>query len=247
MSLIAAIPRAGLMSALLEVSGLDVRYGTALALRNVSLAVAEGSIVGIVGPNGAGKSTLLRTIGGLVRPAGGRIIWAGEPIERSSPYGVVTRGIAHVPEGRRLIAELSVRDNLRLGAVAAGRAARGIDHVIAIFPAVERLLERRAGQLSGGEQQMVAIGRGLMAEPRFMMIDELSLGLAPKITKELLQALAGLSASTGLSLLLVDQNVRLLRKYAGAMMVMSHGGIAPLAADADDASLDAYVTEGVPS
>jgi branched-chain amino acid transport system ATP-binding protein len=229
------------VSTLLQVEGLEVRYGTALALRGVNFSIASGAIVGIVGPNGAGKSTLLRTIGGLVRPTAGRILWQGAVVERTSPTNVAALGIAHVPEGRRLIADLSVRDNLRLGAVAAGRVADDMGRVIQIFPAVERLLERRGGQLSGGEQQMVAIGRGLMAQPKLMMIDELSLGLAPKITKQLLSALSRLSSENGLTFLLVDQNVRLLQRHANTMLTMSHGSITTFASGTEHASLDAYV------
>jgi branched-chain amino acid transport system ATP-binding protein len=202
------------MTALLELDDVEVRYGSALALQHVDLVVEQAGLVGIVGPNGAGKTTLLRTISGSIRPTAGRIRWRGEDVKRATPHAMVRRGVAHVPEGRRLIAELDVVENLRVGAIAAGRPARsGIDEVVALFPALERLLERRAGGLSGGEQQMVAIGRGLMAKPELLLVDELSLGLAPKITVELLVALVSLAERGDLAIVLVDQNVRLLKRH----------------------------------
>ncbi|WP_235436486.1 ABC transporter ATP-binding protein [Pseudarthrobacter siccitolerans] len=230
---------------LIQLDHIGVRYGSALALREINLSIAPGSIVGVVGPNGVGKTTLLRVMSGLLRPSQGRILWKGEDLGRFSPHSAVRKGIAHVPEGRRLIAELEVIDNLHLGAVAAGLSPKhGVDKVIEMFPAVERLLNRKAGQLSGGEQQMVAVGRGLMSKPELLLIDELSLGLAPKITVELFEALRTLARTTGLTLLLVDQSVRLLNKYVDDLWALSHGQLVPVDRTAGITSLDSYIAEG---
>jgi branched-chain amino acid transport system ATP-binding protein len=232
------------MTALLRAEGLEVRYGAALALHDVSLSANAGRVLAVVGPNGAGKTTLLKVLSGLLNPVAGHLEWLDQRIMRNSPHAMVRRGVSHVPEGRRLIADLDVADNLRLGAVAAGLPiGDGIERVVGVFPALKRLMDRTAGQLSGGEQQMVAIGRGLMASPKLLLVDELSLGLAPKITVELLEALAGLAKSDGLGLVLVDQNLRLLRRFADDFFAVHRGTLVELDREADIETLEAYGTE----
>jgi branched-chain amino acid transport system ATP-binding protein len=229
----------------LHVEELTVAYGQAIALSAVTMDVAAGTVVGVVGANGAGKTTLLKTIAGVLRPLRGRIGWQGEPIAGLGAYRVVRRGVAYVPEGRQLFPNLSVLDNLRAGAVAAGvPAERRMDFVLSVFPQLRGLLRRQAGALSGGEQQMVAIGRGLMADPKMLTVDEISLGLAPKAAQEILQSLAGLQQDTGLTLLLVDQNIRLLSSVMNNCYVLSHGQVSgPVKADSlrDLEVIEAYI------
>lgn len=210
---------------LLAVADLAVSYGDVQVIWKVDLSVAEGSIVALIGSNGAGKTTILRALSGLLKPAGGRIAFAGETVNASSPLDFVCRGLIHVPEGRRLFPSLSVLDNLMLGAyLRSDRAAiaRDIERVFTLFP---RLRERRrqdAATLSGGEQQMCAIGRGLMASPRLLLIDELSLGLAPKVVDELVDALRKVNAE-GTSLLVVEQDVATALEFADHAYVIDQG------------------------
>ncbi|MGA7938336.1 MAG: ABC transporter ATP-binding protein, partial [Bradyrhizobium sp.] len=191
----------------------------------VDLSVAQGSVVALIGSNGAGKTTILRALSGLLQPIRGRIVLAGETMKASEPLDLVRRGIVHVPEGRRLFAGLSVLDNLMLGAYQRkdrGAIASDIERVFALFP---RLRERRrqdAVTLSGGEQQMCAIGRGLMAAPRLLLIDELSLGLAPKVVDELIEALRKVNAE-GTSLLVVEQDVATALEFADHAYVIDQG------------------------
>ena len=191
----------------------------------VDLSVAQGSVVALIGSNGAGKTTILRALSGLLQPIRGRIVLAGETMKASEPLDFVRRGIVHVPEGRRLFAGLSVLDNLMLGAYQRkdrGAIASDIERVFALFP---RLRERRrqdAVTLSGGEQQMCAIGRGLMAAPRLLLIDELSLGLAPKVVDELIEALRKVNAE-GTSLLVVEQDVATALEFADHAYVIDQG------------------------
>jgi branched-chain amino acid transport system ATP-binding protein len=195
-------------SPLLDVRELCAGYGDTDVLRGIDLAVAAGEIVAVLGANGVGKSTLNRTISGLVRPRAGAIRFAGEAIEGEKPPAIVARGLIHVPEGRRIFPNLSVGENLDLGSYrrATARRAQNRERVFAVFP---RLRERRgqnAGTLSGGEQQMLAIGRGLMAEPRLLILDEPSLGLSPLLVEELFALIARIHAD-GVAILLVEQNV----------------------------------------
>jgi branched-chain amino acid transport system ATP-binding protein len=213
---------------LLSVESLAGGYGDVQVLWGVDLAVEERQIVALIGANGAGKTTLLRTISGLLTPSAGRITFAGDDISVSTPNRIVAAGIIHVPEGRRLFAGMNVRDNLLMGAYHRrdGSAAvrRDLDFVFGLFG---RLYERRnqdASTLSGGEQQMCAIARGLMAAPRLLMIDELSLGLAPRIVEELSGALARINA-TGLSILLVEQDVVTALELSQHAFVMDRGRI----------------------
>ena len=212
---------------MLEVENLKVAYGDLLALHGVSLAVRPGEMVALVGPNGAGKSTLLKTISGLLVPRAGAIRWEDRPISAASPQRIVERGIALVPEGRRLFAAMTVRENLELGAFT--RRARNeknaqFDRIFTLFP---RLFERQrqlAGLLSGGEQQMLALGRALMGSPRLLMLDEPSLGLAPKIVEAILSVLAGLSRD-GMSMLIVEQNVHSVLALAQRAYILESGKI----------------------
>jgi branched-chain amino acid transport system ATP-binding protein len=195
--------------ALLDVRNLEVSYGDIKVVWDVSLKVEKGSTVALIGSNGAGKTTILRALSGLLSRDGGSIRFCGEAVGDAPPSEYVSRGLVHVPEGRRLFAGLSVYDNLMLGAYHRSDRAQvraDLERVMVLFP---RLRERRrqdASTLSGGEQQMCAIGRGLMAAPKLLMIDELSLGLAPRVVEELASALAAVSAE-GTSLLVVEQDV----------------------------------------
>lgn len=210
---------------LLQVNDLAVGYGDVQVVWKVDLSVAQGSVVALIGSNGAGKTTILRALSGLLQPIRGRIVLAGETMKASEPLDFVRRGIVHVPEGRRLFAGLSVLDNLMLGAYQRkdrGAIASDIKRVFALFP---RLRERRrqdAVTLSGGEQQMCAIGRGLMAAPRLLLIDELSLGLAPKVVDELIEALRKVNAE-GTSLLVVEQDVATALEFADHAYVIDQG------------------------
>ena len=215
------------MTALLEVSNLSAGYDGATVLAGVSLHVDAGEIVAVVGGNGAGKTTLIRTIAGMVRATGGNVMFDGADITHLPSHRVCERGLAQVPEGRQLFASLSVEDNLRLGAIlkrARARAADSLDQVFALFP---RLAERRrqlAGTLSGGEQQMAAIGRALMASPRLIMLDEPSLGLAPQMVETMFEVVAALNRQ-GLSILLVEQNVAESLELATRGYVLENGEV----------------------
>lgn len=195
---------------MLEVENLVVRYGQATALDGVSLRLGPGQMVALIGPNGAGKTTLLNTVCGLLEPASGSYRLRGR--------------IAQVPEGRQLFADMSVEDNLRLGAWTARR--RDPAPVFDVFPALRDLRRRLAGTLSGGEQQMVAVGRALMAEPDLLAVDELSLGLAPMVVEDLAEHLASLNRQRGMAVLLVEQNARLALELCPRAYVLEAGRIA---------------------
>jgi branched-chain amino acid transport system ATP-binding protein len=208
---------------LLDVAGLTAGYGRVPALHGVDVTVADNEIVALVGSNGAGKTTLLRAICGLITPTGGRIRFAGQDITGQPVESVVWRGLVLVPEGRRLFAGLSVRDNLRLGGWATRSA--DIDRVLALFPPLARRLDQVAGTLSGGEQQMCAIARGLMSRPHLIMIDELSLGLAPLVVDEILTTLPDIAAA-GTAVLLVEQDVDAALSVSTRGYVLETGVIA---------------------
>ncbi len=196
---------------LLKVSSLTVHYGKAVALENVSMEVAEGSVVTLVGANGAGKTTLLRTISGLIPATSGEIWFKDTKINGLQPSKIVALGLVHIPQGRRLFPYLTVLSNLKLGASLRKDAQAVKEDLEVVFQHFPRLYERRnqkAGTLSGGEQQMAAIGRGLMAAPKLLMMDEPSLGLAPKMVAELVPVIQFITAR-GISVLLVEQNVSL--------------------------------------
>jgi len=192
----------------LAVSGLYAGYGATEILRGVDLTVRHGEIVAVLGANGAGKSTLNRTISGVMRPWRGSIRFADAAIDHDKPAAIVARGLIHVPEGRRIFPNMTVRENLDLGAYRRARARRdqNRNRVFAIFPRLAERQRQRAGTLSGGEQQMLAIGRGLMAEPRLLILDEPSLGLSPLLVEELFALIKSINAE-GIALLLVEQNV----------------------------------------
>jgi branched-chain amino acid transport system ATP-binding protein len=209
---------------LLAISGLRTGYGSTEILRGIDLTVAEGEIVAVLGSNGAGKSTLNRTISGVMRAWDGSIRFQGAAIERAPPSRIVARGLIHVPEGRRIFPNLTVRENLDLGAYRRGRARRHANRsrVFSIFPRLAERQGQRAGTLSGGEQQMLAIGRGLMAEPRLLILDEPSLGLSPLLVEELFTLIKTIHAE-GLALLLVEQNVMQSLEVAQRAYILDNG------------------------
>lgn len=212
---------------LLSVSALIVRYGAVEALRGVDLEIAHGRAVAVVGPNGAGKTTLLRAISGLVRSAAGRIELEGRRLVGKATYRIAREGFVHVPEGRRVIEPLTVEENLLMGAytVTGGKVGDRMEEMLELFPALRRRLTVAAGLLSGGEQQMLAIARGLMSGPRLLAIDEPSMGLAPVVVDDVLEGLQRAIAA-GVSLLLVEQNVALAREIAEQFYVMVNGEVA---------------------
>ncbi len=212
---------------MLAVEGLDVFYGDAQALDGVSLSVAAGSIVAIVGANGAGKSSLIRTIAGLNRPARGRIVFRGEDIAGWPSHRVCDRGIGQVPEGRQVFPTLTVAENLAMGAMlprARAARARNLERVLALFPILAERTAQAAGTLSGGEQQMLAIGRCLMGAPDLVMFDEPSLGLAPAATQAALATIRDLNRD-GLTCMLVEQNVAVSLRLADRAYVLENGRI----------------------
>ncbi|MFO1266027.1 MAG: ABC transporter ATP-binding protein [Rubrivivax sp.] len=206
---------------MLEVQGLASRYGRIPALAGVSLHVEAGELVAIVGANGAGKTTLLRTLSGVQPMTGGTLRFEGTDIGRETPRQRVKRGIVQVPEGRQVWGALDVEDNLLLGAFARGKAAT-LEAVYAMFPVLAKKREEAAGTLSGGQQQMLAIGRALMADPRLLLLDEPSMGLAPKLVAEIFNHIKALSAR-GTTILLVDQNARAALAIADRGYVMETG------------------------
>jgi branched-chain amino acid transport system ATP-binding protein len=212
---------------LLQIEALEVSYGAVRALRGVGLHVDTGEIVGLVGANGAGKSTLLRAISGLVRARGGSVKFAGAELGRVATTRIVAAGVAHIPEGRRVWPDMSVLENLRLGGVivsgADSEAAR-LERVLSLFPELRGRLKQRAGTLSGGEQQMLAIGRGLMSRPKLLMLDEPSLGLAPVVVQRLKELFAILKKD-GPTILLSEQNARLALGATDRTYVLAEGRI----------------------
>lgn len=212
---------------LLEVKNLSVSYGDVRALFDVSLTVEEGLVVALVGSNGAGKSTLLKAISGLIYPTDGKIFFEGEDLGRTSIKYRVNRGIVQVPEGRRLFPNLTVHENLKLGAYLP-RARAGhkesLERVFSLFPILRERQHGKAGLLSGGEQQMLAIGRAVMAQPKLIMIDEASLGLSPLLTMTIFDLITALHQQ-GTTILLIEQNVNMALKHCNKAYVMSTGHI----------------------
>jgi branched-chain amino acid transport system ATP-binding protein len=225
-----------------SVRDLAVSYGAASVLRGVSFEAQPGEIIGLVGPNGAGKTTLLRAISALIPRKAGIVRLEGQVLPQTA-RSMATAGVAHVPEGRGLIPGLTVRQNIRLATVAvkAPFAAEDLQRIEAVFPAVGRLLDRKAGHLSGGEQQMVAIGRGLAVRPKVLMIDELSLGLAPKIIEDLLAALVRIARENDLAIVLVDQNVRALSRICTRLYALNGRPAALSLVEDHDAVAAAYL------
>ncbi|HEY8242607.1 MAG TPA: ABC transporter ATP-binding protein [Casimicrobiaceae bacterium] len=212
---------------MLEVRNLDVAYGRAPAVRDVSLSIAAGELACVVGPNGAGKSTLINAIAGLHRARGGRIAMDGTELRTAPSHRFCAAGIALVPEGRRLFTRMSVRENLELGSfrgAAKRERVRSLERVCTLFPVVREKLEAPAGSLSGGQQQMVAIGRALMAMPRLLLLDEPSLGLAPSIVLTMFDAIREINAA-GTAVLLVEQNVAMAIELAKHAYLIEEGCI----------------------
>ena len=215
------------MTPLLEVDGVSAAYGAVQALTEVSLQVMPGEIVTLIGANGAGKSTLLMTVCGEPRPRAGRILLAGEDITGEPTHRTMRRGLAQSPEGRRIFPRMSVHENLLMGAEALtrGSPAAQLEQVFALFPRLKERLAQRGGTLSGGEQQMLAIGRALMSKPRLLLLDEPSLGLAPLVVKQIFGAIRSLNAETGLTVLLVEQNANQALRLAHRGYVLVNGRI----------------------
>jgi len=212
----------------LKINDLYTAYGPVMALHGVDLEVPEGQIIALLGGNGAGKSTTLRTVSGLVHPVRGHIQFLGRSIEKASPEKIVQMGISQVPEGRQIFPELTVMENLRLGAYIRrdGRAVRqDMERVFNYFPVLKEREKQAAGTLSGGEQQMVAIGRALMARPRLLLLDEPSLGLAPLVTQGIFEIIKSLNENDGITILLVEQNAGLALKIAQYGYVLEIGRV----------------------
>ncbi|MEU4774208.1 ABC transporter ATP-binding protein [Micromonospora sp. NPDC023644] len=229
--------------ALLEVRGLVAGYGGAPVLHGIDLTVPAGAIAAVVGANGAGKTTLLRALSGMLRPAAGRVVLAGEDLRGVAVEQLVRRGLAHVPEGRGVVGELTVDENLRLGGLwrrDRADAARALDEVYQLFAPLARRRRHHGHQLSGGERQMLALGRALVGRPRLLLLDEPSLGLAPRVVAQTMALLRRLRDDTGLTVLLVEQNVRSALSIADQGVVMSLGRVvttAPAGRLRDDADL----------
>ncbi len=233
---------------MLEIQQLTVCYGVISALQGISLRVEQGSIVTLIGGNGAGKTTTLRAISGMVKPKAGQILFEGKPVNGLPPHKLVGLGLAHCPEGRMVFANLTVHENLMMGAFLrhdkAG-IAEDIDYVFNIFPRLKERDQQVAGTLSGGEQQMLAIGRALMSRPRFLMLDEPSLGIAPMLVKSIFEKIVEINRERGVTILLVEQNANLALEVASFGYVLETGRI--LLADesaklrADPKVRDAYL------
>ena len=206
--------------AALEIGGLRVAYGGVHALRDVSLTVPTGSVVALLGPNGAGKSTTLRTVSGVVRAERGTITYFGQPIQRMAAHRIARMGLVHVPEGRGIFPSLSVRENLEMAAT----DGDGLAEATELFPVLGERHRQLAGSLSGGEQQMLALARAIMARPKLLMVDEISMGLAPIVVGQLFAALRRIAAS-GASLLLVEQYVEAALELADYVYVMDKGAV----------------------
>jgi branched-chain amino acid transport system ATP-binding protein len=215
------------MTTMLEVAGLHVSYGPIAALRDVSIAVAQGEIVTVIGANGAGTSTLLKAVCGILRPGSGSVVLRGQTVSGLPSSALVQRGVALVPEGRHVFPEMSVSENLDLGAYYR-KDARGVaedrERVLSTFPILRERLRQAGGSLSGGQQQMLAIGRAMMSRPQLLMLDEPSLGLAPAIVQQLGRIIRELNGG-GTTILLVEQNARMALKLADRAYVMANGCI----------------------
>jgi len=213
---------------MLEVRGLEVRYGGVRALHGIDLVVHQGEIVTLLGANGAGKSTTLRTVSGLLRPAAGRILYQGRDVHAVPAHELVHQGIAHAPEGRRLFGTLTVQENLTLGAFTrkdGPEVAETVAWVMSLFPALRGREQQLAGTLSGGEQQMLAMARALMGNPRLLLLDEPSLGLAPLVVRTIFRTIREINQARGVTIVLVEQNARAALRLAHRGYVMEVGRI----------------------
>ncbi|HYD93826.1 MAG TPA: ABC transporter ATP-binding protein [Noviherbaspirillum sp.] len=214
--------------AILQLNNIESSYGPVKAIRGVSLGVRRGSIATVLGSNGAGKSTILKTISGIIDPQKGSILFEGEPIQKKDPAEIVRRGIVHVPEGREVFPLLSVYDNLLMGSFTRSdrdAVARDIEAAYAYFPILKERARQEAGLLSGGQQQMLAIARGLMAQPKVMLLDEPSLGLSPKLTREIFEIIRRINGERGTTILLVEQNAQVALHYADYGYVLEVGRV----------------------
>jgi branched-chain amino acid transport system ATP-binding protein len=226
------------MNAILEVHGLEVSYGQIKAVKGISFSVEAGQLVTLIGANGAGKTTTLRTLSGLLRPVAGTVTFAGDRIDGLAAHEIVARGIAHVPEGRRIFPQMSVQENLELGAFIrdgkgpAGELAADLDRILGLFPVLGQRRHQAGGTLSGGEQQMLAIGRAMMSRPQLLMLDEPSMGLSPIMMNRIFETLAELKAS-GTTILLVEQNAQAALSLAEHAYVLETGRVV-LSGSADD-------------
>ncbi|HEV7632516.1 MAG TPA: ABC transporter ATP-binding protein [Steroidobacteraceae bacterium] len=213
---------------MLELENLNVSYGAIKALHGISLKVQSGSIVTLIGSNGAGKSTTLRTVSGLIKPQAGTITYDGERIDHLPAHKIVARGLCQVPEGRMVFANLTVQENLMMGAYLQRDAAvirQERDYVFSVFPRLQEREKQIAGTLSGGEQQMLAIGRALMSRPKFLMLDEPSLGIAPLLVKSIFAQIVEINRSRGITILLVEQNANLALEISSYGFVLETGRI----------------------
>jgi len=213
---------------ILELLNVESNYGPVQALRGVSLSVEEGKIVTVLGANGAGKTTTLKTISGIIDPLKGQVKYRGKEIQGHSPDVIVRSGLVHVPEGREVFPLLSIEDNLRMGAYTrsdADEVARDIEVVFGYFPILRERAKQEAGQLSGGQQQMLAIARALLARPNLILMDEPSLGLSPKLTKEIFDIVVRINRERGVTILLVEQNAHMALKIADFGYVLEVGRI----------------------
>tara|TARA_B100002052_G_scaffold232515_1_gene215448 strand:+ start:419 stop:1132 length:714 start_codon:yes stop_codon:yes gene_type:complete len=214
---------------LLKLSALEANYGAVRALQGISMDVEEGAVVALLGANGAGKSTTLKAISGMVQPSAGGIEFAGESLVGKTPNQIVSMGIAHVPEGRKIFKDLTVSENLRMGAYSRSDKpgiAQDLDMVLELFPRLSERSRQLGGSLSGGEQQMLAIGRGIMARPKLLLLDEPSLGLAPLIIADIFATLRKINHEHGVTLLVVEQNANVALKNAGFGYVLQVGRVA---------------------
>jgi len=221
---------------MLSVTDLSVAYGAIKAVNGISFEIPAGAIVTLVGGNGAGKTTTLHTLSGLIRPAAGTILFNGEDITRLPPHKIVARGLCHVPEGRLVFSNLTVAENLDLGAyLQRDRAltAQTLDHVFTLFPRLKERLKQTAGTLSGGEQQMLAIGRALMSRPKFLMLDEPSLGIAPRLVTTIFEKIVEINRDQGITILLVEQNAHLALEISSHAYVLETGVITVSGPSAD--------------
>ena len=213
---------------MLEIDDIVVRYGRREVIHGLSLKVAEGEVVTLVGSNGAGKTTTLKSVSGLLRSVSGSIVFDGERIDTMQPHDIIARGVVQVPEGRLLFPEMSVAEHIELGAIRAREGGRSyaerVDWIHEMFPILKERREQKAGTLSGGQQQMLAIARGLMANPRCLMLDEPSLGLAPVMVDQLTDAISSLHKA-GISILLVEQRVDLALRHANRGYVLETGNV----------------------
>jgi branched-chain amino acid transport system ATP-binding protein len=213
---------------MLTVTDLHVSYGAIAALSGISFTIEKGSIVTLIGGNGAGKTTTLRTISGLLRAKTGSITFLGEPISPLPAHKIVARGLCHVPEGRMIFSNLTVDENLAMGAYLQtddALNAKNRDYVFSIFPRLKERLRQTAGTLSGGEQQMLAIGRALMSNPKFLMLDEPSLGIAPRLISTIFEKIVEINRTHGITILLVEQNANLALEISSSAYVLETGRI----------------------